>query len=89
VLPRTLGPFKPDALILVTLDLAHMVTVELQVRQLRRRLPGVKVGVAQWPGAGEAAIAPTPKNGADFIATGMEQIFANAFGKVAPDAATA
>jgi predicted PurR-regulated permease PerM len=80
-LPQALGPMKPDAMILVSLDVAHMDKLGLQVRQLRRRLPGTKIGIAQWSGPGEAASAPTTKNGADFIATGMELVFANAFGK--------
>jgi predicted PurR-regulated permease PerM len=82
---RALGAFKPDVLILVTLDPVHAGNVDLQIRQLRRRLPGVRVGLAQWPGPGEAA--PARKSLADFSAIGMEQLFAQAFGKPATVAA--
>jgi predicted PurR-regulated permease PerM len=79
VLPRSLGSFKPETLVLVTLDIASAATVSLQVRQLRRRLPGVRIGVAQWPGP-EDAERPTPdRTIADFTATGMEEVFAQAF----------
>ena len=79
VLPRALGDFKPEVLILVTLDLAHAAATALQVRQLRRRLPGVRIGIAQWPGADAAATETPRKSVADFTATGMEQVFENAF----------
>ncbi len=83
-LPRALGSFKPDVLILVTLDPVHAANVDLQIRQLRRRLPGATIGLAQWPGRGEAA--PARKSLADFSSTGMEQLFAEAFGKQAAEA---
>lgn len=86
-LPRSLGNFQPELLILVTLDPNHVANIGLQVRQLRRRLPGVKVGLAQWPTAA-GPDAPSPRKGeADFTATGMEQVFAQAFGKPLVDAA--
>jgi hypothetical protein len=88
-LPRALGTFKPEALILVSLGNAHATSVDLQVRQLRRRLAGVKLGVAQWSGAGEVTAAPSAKAGADFTATDMEQVFSNAFGKATTEAAKA
>ena len=56
-----------------------------QVRQLRRRLPGVKIGVAQWSNpdtpASDTALAPRDRQ-ADYAAQGMEDLFAQAFGKV-------
>ena len=85
VLPRALGGFKPDALVIVTLGSTQAATVGLQVRQMRRRLAGVKIGVAQWAGP-SATPDPTPPatrrtGGADFTAQGMEELFAQAFGK--------
>lgn len=88
-LPRTLGAFKPETLILVTLDPVQAATVDLQIRQLRRRLPGVRIGLAQWPGPSTDAPAPAParKLPTDFSATGMEELFSEAFGKPTSQAA--
>jgi AI-2E family transporter len=86
-LPRALGGFKPETLILVTLDPVQAANVDLQIRQLRRRLPGVRIGLAQWPGPGEDEATTRRKSLADFSVTGMEQVFAQAFGK--PDAKAA
>jgi len=79
-LPRSLGSFKPETLILVTLGSAPAASVGLQVRQLRRRLTGVKLGIAHWATA-DATMDPAKGNPADFTARGMEDLFANAFGK--------
>jgi predicted PurR-regulated permease PerM len=79
--PRALGAFKPETLILVTLDPVHAANVDLQIRQLRRRLPGIRIGLAQWPAPSEADTAPSRKSLADFSAKGMEQLFAEAFAK--------
>lgn len=76
-LPRGLGGFKPEALILVTLDDPPAATVDLQLRQLRRRLPGVRLGLSLWPATETAA--PSRKGTADFLATGMEKLFVEAF----------
>ena len=76
-LPRGLGGFKPEALILVTLDDPPAATVDLQLRQLRRRLPGVRLGLSLWPATETAA--PSRKGTADFLATGMEILFVEAF----------
>ena len=84
-LPRALGNFKPELLILVTLDPSRGSSVDLQVRQLRRRLPGVRIGLAQWLTTGETE-APR-KSVADFTTVGMEQLFAKAFNKQAANAA--
>jgi hypothetical protein len=78
--PRALGGFKPETLILVTLDPVGAPNVDLQIRQLRRRLPGVRIGLAQWTDAVEPESAPR-KTLADFRAFGMEQLFAQAFDK--------
>lgn len=84
-LPRALGAFKPQTLILVTLDPVPASNIDLQIRQLRRRLPGVRIGLAQWT---DAADSTTPaKTLADFRVTGMEQLFAQAFEKPEAQAA--
>lgn len=101
VLPRALGGFKPETLVIVTLGSTQPATVGLQVRQLRRRLPGVKIGLAQWsapdtpgpdtPGpdtpAPDAPSTGSPRAGrADYTVRGMEDLFAQAFGKSEPAA---
>ncbi len=84
LLPRSLGGFQPETLIIVTLGSAQDASVALQVRQLRRRLGGVKLGVARWA---QPETAPAPNGpravGADFTAVGMEDLFAKAFDKAA------
>lgn len=86
-LPRALGGFKPDTVILVSLDSEPGPTLDLQVRLLRRRLPGVAVGVARWTAPSDTDAPPPRKTAADFTAAGMEQVFAHAFGKAAAEAA--
>jgi predicted PurR-regulated permease PerM len=96
VLPRALGGFKPESLVIVTLGSTQPATVGLQVRQLRRRLPGVRIGLAQWsapdtPGpdtpAPDAPSTGSPRAGrADYTVQGMEDLFAQAFGKSEPAA---
>lgn len=94
VLPHALGGFKPETLVIVTLGSTQPATVGLQVRQLRRRLPGVRIGLAQWsapdiPGpdtpAPDAPSTGSPRAGrADYTVRGMEDLFAQAFGKSEP-----
>lgn len=91
VLPRALGGFKPETLVIVTLGSTQPATIGLQVRQLRRRLPGVKIGLALWsapdtPGP-DAPSTGSPRAGrADYTVRGMEDLFAQAFGKSEPEA---
>jgi predicted PurR-regulated permease PerM len=84
MLPRALGGFKPETLVIVTLGSTQAATVGLQVRQLRRRLPGVKIGVAQWStsdsAASDTAMAPRDRQ-PDYSAQRMEDLFVQAFGK--------
>ena len=88
-LPRALGGFKPETLVIVTLGSTQASAVALQIRQIRRRLPGVKIGVAHWSTPdGEPANAPVPEGPRtgrpDYAAQGMEDLFAQAFGKLVP-----
>lgn len=87
MLPRALGSFKPDALIVVTLDDPPAAAVDLQFRQFRRRLPGVRLGLSLWPSATQETTAPPRKGAADFLSVGMEQLFVEAFEKPAADVA--
>jgi predicted PurR-regulated permease PerM len=80
-LPQGLGKLKPQVLILVTLDNTPPAAIDLQIRQLRRRLAGVRIGIALWP-TGENA--PARKSAADFVATGMEATLIEAFAKPTP-----
>lgn len=86
-LPRALSSFKPESLVLVTLDAEHKGAVDLQIRQLRRRLPGVKLGLALWRGPEEAQADPPRKGAADFAVSSMEELFSQTFGKEAAAAA--
>lgn len=76
--PRALDGFKPQTLILISLESTPAPAVDLQVRQIRRRLPGVRIGVALWPST-DAETASPQKGTADFVATGMEATLTAAF----------
>jgi predicted PurR-regulated permease PerM len=79
-LPQALGKLKPQVLILVTLDDTPPRSIDLQIRQLRRRLPDVRIGLGLWPT--EPTEDPAPrKSAADFVAEGMEAIMTEAFAK--------
>jgi hypothetical protein len=82
-LPRMLAGFKPEAIVVVTLDSAHKAAVDLQIRLLRRRLPGVKLGLALWATEPETDTPTTRKGAADFLALNMEELFSQAFDKEA------
>lgn len=80
-LPRALGDFHPESLVIVGLDGASGTATELLVRQIRRRLPGLRVGIATWDAHGSD---PSPDTRgrrflADFSVTGMEDLFAAVF----------
>lgn len=79
-LPRALGRFRPDMLVLVSLDPAPTPAIEFQIRQLRRRLPGVRIGISLWAAAEDAPASPA-RTSADFIAHGIERMMAEAFAK--------
>ena len=76
--PRALDGFKPETLILISLESSPAPAIDLQIRQIRRRLPGVRIGVALWPATDTAPPAPQ-KGTADFVATGMEATLTAAF----------
>jgi hypothetical protein len=86
-LPEALGSFRPGVLILLTLDALPPPSVELQLRLLRRRLPGVRLGIAHWPSPDGTQKPFTGQTSADFVARGMEAILAEAFAKPDPEAA--
>ena len=79
VLPRALGGFQPETVIVVGLDASLGTSTDLLVRQIRRRLPGVRIGHATWQDAAADNPAPRAKPVADFYTTGMETLFASAF----------
>lgn len=78
---RMLGDFKPETVVVVSLDPTRGAAVDLQMRLLRRRLPGVKLGMALWPDPSEVKPAPPGKGAADFAVSGMEELFSHAFDK--------
>ena len=79
ILPRALGGFQPETVIVVGLDASLGTATDLLVRQIRRRLPGVRIGHATWQDAAADSTAPRAKPVADFYATGMETLFESAF----------
>ncbi|MEG4320007.1 AI-2E family transporter, partial [Microcoleus sp. Aus8_D3] len=83
-LPRAIGDFRPETVIVVGLDATQGTATDLSIRQIRRRLPGVRIGKATWQDAGTVATSPRPKLLADFETTSMEQLFENAFTPPAP-----
>jgi hypothetical protein len=78
-LPRSFAGFKPETLVIVSLDEAPSPAVELQLRQFRRRLPDLRLGLTLWGAPTDEDAAPPRKGAADFVATGMEQLFGEAF----------
>lgn len=78
-LPRALGDFRPETVVVVELDATQGTAAELSIRQIRRRLPGVRIGKATWRDAGNTAPTSGGKSLADFQATSMEQLFETAF----------
>lgn len=82
-LPRSLADFKPQTLILVTLDGTQRGSVDLQIRNMRRRLPGVRLGLAHWSAPTEVEPAPVRNGSADFAVASMEDLFSRAFEKKA------
>jgi predicted PurR-regulated permease PerM len=84
---RMLTDFQPETVVLVTLDAAHKAAVDLQIRLLRRRLPGLKLGLVLWPGPDETNPTPPGKGSADFAAANMEELFSHLFEKPAAAAA--
>lgn len=79
-LPDSLGGFEPETLVLVTLDSNVSPSIRLRIRNLRRRLPSVAIGLAHWSNPDDAdAISSSSSGGADFYARGMEEVLVKAF----------
>ena len=78
---EALTQFRPDVVIFASLDANPGSTVELRIRQLRRRLGKVRIGLAVWPPRQGEPAAATRNSAADFVARGMEATFASAFAK--------
>lgn len=87
VLPRALAEFRPETVVVVTLDETRSAAVDLQIRLLRRRMPGVKLGIARWADPSGSKVSPPAKGAADFAVDGMEDLFSHAFDKSAAAAA--
>jgi predicted PurR-regulated permease PerM len=75
---QALGSFRPTTAVLVTLDPNPGPAVEFLIRQLRRRLPGVRIGLAIWAVAPDEALGAR-KTAADFVVTGMEALLVESF----------
>ena len=80
VLPRALGDFRPETLVIVGLVGTSGTATELLLRQMRRRLPGTRIGIALWePQGTETPPEPKGRTLADFQVSGMEDLFAAVF----------
>jgi predicted PurR-regulated permease PerM len=74
---------EPETIVIASLDGSVHRSVALRIRLLRRRLPGLRLGVALWPGPDGAAGGTPHCDGADFVAVGMEPVLASAFSATA------
>src|SRR5690606_39858025 len=82
-LPISLREFRAEVLMIVALDGAARPAAAVQLRQLRRRFPNLRVVLATWPTTVEraegGAFVPAARMGADAVSVGMDQAFAMAF----------
>ncbi len=74
----SLRDFGAETVVIAALDDAARPSTAVQMRQLRRRFPGLRLVLALWSAAGEAE-APEARLGADAVAAGMEQALVLAF----------
>ena len=74
----SLRDFGAETVVIAALDGATRPSTSVQMRQLRRRFPGLRLVLALWPAAGEAE-APDARLGADAVVAGMQQALALAF----------
>lgn len=82
----TLKSFAAGVVVIATLDGSVHRAVGWRVRRLRRRFPGLRVGIGLWPAPADGAEAPgaggeaaQAAGGADFVARGMEAVLGEAF----------
>jgi predicted PurR-regulated permease PerM len=85
-LTTTLRAFQPEALVIVSLGAAPSPGVEFRMRQVRRRMADLRIGLAEWHPAEAEPVAPR-KTSADFVAVGMEAVLAELFRPAARKAA--
>ena len=76
-----LRDFGAGTALVAALDGAVQPAATMQLRQLRRRFPGLKVVLALWPP--EGAEPPAARAGVDAVAVGLDQALALAFGQPA------
>ncbi len=70
-------------IVIASLDGAIHRSVALRIRRIRRRLPGLRIGVALWPGPAGTGEGDPFRDGADFVAVGMEAVLGHAFSAAA------
>jgi hypothetical protein len=85
-LSRALGAFKPDAVVVVSLNDASPGLIDRLARTIRRRLPDTSVVLAQWPDIDAADVPEQESPKAVPQVRGMEALFEAVFrsGPVAP-----
>lgn len=80
---RSLREFQAEVLMIVALDGAARPAAAVQLRQLRRRFPNLRVVMATWSSTRDTSetgqFVPANRMGADAVSVGMEQAFAKAF----------
>ncbi len=74
---------EPGVIVIASLDGAIHRSVALRIRRIRRRLPGLRIGVALWPGPAGTGEGDPFCDGADFVAVGMEAVLGHAFSAAA------
>lgn len=77
-LPAILQDFAPEAIVMLSLGGTPSPSVEFQIRQLRQRLPDLRIGIAEWRAPEQQDQQPR-KTTADFVAVGMEAVMAALF----------
>ena len=81
---RSTKPTEDETIVLTSLDVTETRAMELQLRQLRRRYPKARIGVALWPGESDVILSDDNQSkiriiGADFVSQGMGELLSACF----------
>ncbi len=81
---RSTKPTEDETIVLTSLDVTETRAMELQLRQLRRRYPKARIGVALWPGESDVILSDDNQSkiriiGADFVSQGMGELMSACF----------
>jgi predicted PurR-regulated permease PerM len=86
---RSTKPTEEETIVLTSLDVTETRAMELQLRQLRRRYPKARIGVALWPGGSDVISSDDNRSktrfiGTDFVSEGMGELMSACFSPVIP-----